>query len=63
MKRRTFIKSFTLSGIALATIPSYAFSNINLPFDELIGKGNPELFGDHYKLRKEAHHAFIKNES
>ena len=60
MKRRTFIKSSALSGIALATIPSFAFSATNLPYEELIGKGNPELFGVHYKLRKEAHHAFDK---
>ena len=60
MKRRTFIKSSTLSGIALATIPTYAFTKINLPYDELIGKGNPELFGDNYKLRKDVHQSFIK---
>lgn len=60
MKRRTFIKTTTLSGIALATIPSFALSNFELPYDELIGKGNPKLFGDHYKLRKDAHLAFIK---
>ncbi len=60
MNRRTFIKTSTLSGIALATVPSYAFLGMNLPYDELIGKGNPELFGDSYKLRKEAHLAFIK---
>ena len=58
MKRRTFIKTCTLTGIALTTIPAYSFSN--LPYNELIGKGNPELFGDHYKLRKDAHLAFIK---
>ncbi len=60
MNRRTFIKTSTLSGMALATITSFAFSNNNIPYDELIGKGNPKLFGDGYKLRKDAHQAFIK---
>ncbi len=60
MKRRTFLKKSTLSGIALATIPTFAIPNINLPYDELIGKGNPELFGDTYNLRKDAHLAFSK---
>ena len=60
MKRRTFIKTTTLTGIALASNPSFALSNFDLPYDELIGKGNPELFGDNYKLRKDAHLSFIK---
>ena len=31
-----------------------------LPYDELIGKGSPELFGDGYLMRKEAYTAFIE---
>ena len=60
MKRRTFIKKSSLYGMALATIPALAFSSSNLPYNELIGKGNPKLFGDTYKLRKDAHLTFIK---
>jgi len=60
MKRRTFLKTISLSGLAITAIPSFAFSNFKLSYVELIGKGNPELFGDTYKLRKDAHDAFIK---
>lgn len=31
-----------------------------LPPEELIGKGDPKLFGDGYSLRKEAHESFLK---
>ncbi len=60
MNRRKFIKNTSLSGIAIATIPALSFSSSNLPYNELIGKGKPELFGETYKLREEAHLAFIK---
>ena len=60
MKRRNFIKKTSLTGIALATIPSFAFAQNIISSEELIGKGNPELFGEDYKLREEAHLAFQK---
>lgn len=62
MKRRQFIKSTLASGLTLAVIPQLAFqSNTNqISYEELIGKGHPELYGNDYKLRKEAHDAFIK---
>jgi LAS superfamily LD-carboxypeptidase LdcB len=63
MNRNQFIKLTGLTGIALATFPHLAFNSISLSYDELIGKGNPELFGVGYKLRKEAHEAFLKMKS
>ena len=62
MKRRTFIKSTTLAGIACTVKPIslFSFSNNLIPYEELIGKGQPQLFGDGYRLRKEAHEAFIQ---
>ncbi|QRM88126.1 D-alanyl-D-alanine carboxypeptidase family protein [Lacinutrix sp. WUR7] len=58
MKRRNFIKKTTLTGIALATIPSFACSQNIISSEELIGKGKPILFGKDYQLREEAHLAF-----
>lgn len=58
MKRRNFIKKTTLTGIALATVPSFACTQNIISSEELIGKGNPILFGEDYKLREAAHFAF-----
>ncbi|WP_040247804.1 M15 family metallopeptidase [Psychroserpens mesophilus] len=60
MKRRHFITSVLTSGMAFAIVPQFAFeTNTNrLSYKELIGKGQPELYGNGYKLRKEAHEAF-----
>ncbi|WP_452229847.1 MULTISPECIES: M15 family metallopeptidase [unclassified Lacinutrix] len=58
MKRRNFIKKTTLTGIALAAIPSFAFAQNIISSEELIGKGNPILFGEDYRLREAAHLAF-----
>jgi len=63
MKRRIFLKKISLSGIMLSIIPLNVFSKIQLPSNELIGKGNPKLFGVNYRLKKEAHTAFIKMKS
>ena len=60
MKRRHFIKTASLSGIAIATIPQWAFTQNLISVEELIGKGNPILFGDTYKLQEEAHLALLK---
>lgn len=61
MKRRRFIKSTGLIGMGLAVIPKLTFQhNAQLiSYDELIGKGNPEVFGKGHKLRKDAHDAFL----
>lgn len=62
MKRRTFIKSTAILGVAMTVQPALAHSVFedDLPYKELIGKGNPKLFGHGYKLRLEAYNAFIK---
>ncbi|WCO01058.1 M15 family metallopeptidase [Psychroserpens ponticola] len=62
MKRRQFIKTTLASGLALSIAPQLAFqshsSSIN--YEELIGKGNPDLLGEGFQLRKEAHDAFVR---
>ena len=63
MKRRTFVKLSTISGIAVTAFPNLSF---NIPFistEELMGKGSPELFGNNFKLRKEAYEAFLEMKS
>nr|WP_321231782.1 M15 family metallopeptidase [uncultured Psychroserpens sp.] len=42
--------------------PQIAFQSLGkvLPYKELIGKGQPQLFGDDFKLRKEAYDAFLR---
>jgi hypothetical protein len=60
MKRRQFIKTTSLSGIAIATIPQWAFTQNLISTEELLGKGNPQLFGDSYKLKEEAHLSFLE---
>ncbi|MBT8395230.1 MAG: M15 family metallopeptidase [Flavobacteriaceae bacterium] len=60
MRRRSFIEISSLLPLALAIIPNYVFSAPKISWQELIGKGNPELFGDGYKLRKEAYDSFLK---
>lgn len=62
MKRRQFIKSTLASGLALLVVPHLAFQTITseISYEELIGKGNPNLYGEGYQLLKEAHDAFVK---
>ena len=49
-----------MTGLAIAISPTVAFQTNDrlLSIAELTGKGNPELFGEGYKLRKEAQEAF-----
>jgi LAS superfamily LD-carboxypeptidase LdcB len=42
------------------TLPQLASSQQKLTTQELMGKGSPKLFGNGYKLREEAHLAFLK---
>ncbi len=60
MNRRDFIKKSITASILVAATPHLASQDdvTNLPYKELIGKGNPELFGNGYQLRLEAHLAF-----
>lgn len=62
MNRRHFIRSSLVSAMSLAILPQLAFQNGNtkISYQELIGKGNPNLFGDNFQLQKKAHDAFIK---
>ena len=65
MNRNHFLKLTGLSGIGLALVPQDMFC-LNSPlisFDELIGKRTPELFGDGFKLRKEAFEAYLSMKS
>lgn len=62
MKRRQFLKSTLASGMAIVVLPQYAFRKTEnqITYEELIGKGNPELYGDGFQLRKEAYEAFMR---
>lgn len=57
MKHNNLINALV---IVLITISQLTVAQNTLSFQELIGKGTPELFGNGYKLRKEANEAFIK---
>ncbi len=61
MKRRSFIKKSSISGLALTMVPTLAFSNeIEYSVLELMGKEDIKLFGEGINLRKEAHDAFLE---
>jgi LAS superfamily LD-carboxypeptidase LdcB len=61
MKRRSFIKKSSISGLALTMAPTLAFSNeIEYSVFELMGKEDIALFGEGINLRKEAHDAFLE---
>lgn len=62
MNRRQFLKSSLATGFAFTIIPNLAFqiSESQISYEELIGKGNPELYGEGFKLRKNAYDAFLR---
>ncbi len=61
MVRRSFIKKSSLSGLALALVPNMGMSkDSEYPILELMGKADIELFGEGFKLRAEAHDAFVE---
>ena len=62
MNRRLFLKTSTIAGFGVSLFPqNLLFDSIeDTTYDELIGKGNPEVFGTGFKLRKEAYNAFLK---
>ena len=60
MNRTNFIKLLGLGTAALYSVPSMAFNMQNTATLELIGKGNPTVFGNGFSLRKEAYDAFVK---
>nr|WP_173427057.1 M15 family metallopeptidase [Kordia jejudonensis] len=54
------MKLLGLGTIALHSAPSMAFNVQNSKKLELIGKGNPAVFGNGFSLRKEAYDAFVR---
>ncbi len=60
MKHPFFTYILMLCLTVFITLPQLAFSQQELSTQELMGKGSPKLFGSGYKLRKEAHLAFLK---
>ena len=60
MKRRTFIKTASVSGLA-CTIPPIFPNLYNLDYStaELMGKADIELFGEGINLREEAYESFL----
>lgn len=59
MNRRHFIKCSSAIG-ALCMLPISLWSQATTVYskDILTGKGNPQLFGDGYRLQEKAHKAF-----
>lgn len=62
MNRHQFLKISALGGLGLSILPKLSLIDIytKLSYDELIGKGKPELFGTGFKLRKLAYEAFLE---
>ncbi|MEP3207746.1 MAG: M15 family metallopeptidase [Maribacter sp.] len=63
MERRSFIKSSSISSIALALAPGLALAktkDFEYSILELMGKAEIELFGEGINLRAEAHDAFVE---
>ncbi len=59
MLRKDFIK-INLLGLIGLSVQSFSPFQFEFSKDDLMGKSNPSLFGEGYKLRKEAHEAFLK---
>lgn len=57
---KKIIKLIGLTIIAIIIFPQFAFAQNIISSEELIGKGNPQLFGEGYKLREEAYISFKK---
>lgn len=60
MIKNTLLNFIAFILIFIATIPQFAFNQSTISEQELIGKGNPQLFGNGYKLREEAQLSFKK---
>ncbi|MCK0161867.1 M15 family metallopeptidase [Allomuricauda sp. F6463D] len=60
MKRRTFIKNASATGLACTIPPIFPnFYDLEYSTAELMGKVDIELFGEGINLRKEAHESFL----
>ncbi|OIQ18144.1 M15 family metallopeptidase [Lacinutrix sp. MedPE-SW] len=61
MNRRHFLKKTSLTTAAIVTLPKTFFNqDDSITINQLIGKGQPVLLGNGYKLLEEAHIAFKK---
>ncbi|WMI68377.1 M15 family metallopeptidase [Mangrovimonas sp. YM274] len=60
MKRRHFIKSASLLGLAFSAFPNNLLASNSISCELLMGKGTPTLFGNGHKLLLQAHEAFLK---
>ena len=61
MKRRQFLETTMISALGILLNPTVLHAHKYQPklsYDELIGKGNPPLFGDSYQIRREAFLAY-----
>ena len=61
--RRKFLKNSAFAGIVIISSPNLAFTNTKsntFRESDLIGKGNPKLYGTGYKLQKRAHQSFLE---
>lgn len=66
MLRRKFISNSALGALGLTFCSFSALqtqSKSQFTKEDLMGKSNPQFFGKDYKLRKEAHEAFLKMRS
>lgn len=60
MQRRSFIQKSSMSGIALALLPSLLLNTQDdFSILELMGKESIDVFGEDINLRKNAHNAFV----
>lgn len=60
MKRRTFIKTASVSGLACTIPPIFPnFYDLDYSTAELMGKAKIELFGEGINLREEAYESFL----
>lgn len=60
MSRKTVIKKTILITIILISLFQFSHAQNTISSEQLIGKGNPKLFGNGYKLREAAYLSFKK---
>jgi len=62
MNRNKFIKTSFIGGLALTIFPHLSFTKFQERYsrDQLIGKGNPDLIGEPFKMHKDAYASFLK---
>ena len=62
MNRIQFFKTSFFGSLAISILPQFSFTTLQDIYtrDLLIGKGNPDLKGDKFKMQKDAYKSFIK---